>query len=56
MRQPEQKLIFELSQDGRIGHALPELDIPEVPVEDILADECIRKEEPGFQRFLNFSS
>ncbi|MFC5713339.1 aminomethyl-transferring glycine dehydrogenase subunit GcvPB [Thalassorhabdus alkalitolerans] len=47
MRQPEQKLIFELSQDGRIGHALPELDIPEVPVEDILADECIRKEEPG---------
>ncbi|MBU8908996.1 aminomethyl-transferring glycine dehydrogenase subunit GcvPB [Desertibacillus haloalkaliphilus] len=46
MRQKDQALVFELSKQGRIGHSLPEQDIPEEPLDDLLPTEFIRKEEP----------
>ncbi|WP_368503839.1 aminomethyl-transferring glycine dehydrogenase subunit GcvPB [Alkalihalophilus sp. As8PL] len=45
MNNQDQPLIFELSKEGRIGHSLPDLDIPVEPLEDLLPDEYIRKEE-----------
>lgn len=45
MRTKEQPLIFELSRKGRKGDSLPELDVPEVSVEELLEDSYIRKEE-----------
>ncbi|WP_078552894.1 aminomethyl-transferring glycine dehydrogenase subunit GcvPB [Bacillus alkalicellulosilyticus] len=42
-----QPLIFELSKEGRIGHSLPELDIPEQSLEDLIPSEFIRTEDPG---------
>ncbi len=40
------KVIFELSEDGRRGYTLPKLTFPEKPIEDILPDEFLRKEPP----------
>lgn len=45
MRTKEQPLIFELSRKGRKGDSLPELDVPDVSVEELLEDSYIRKEE-----------
>ncbi|MDV2685122.1 aminomethyl-transferring glycine dehydrogenase subunit GcvPB [Alkalihalophilus lindianensis] len=45
MNNQDQPLIFELSKEGRIGHSLPDLDIPVEPLENLLPDEYIRKEE-----------
>lgn len=42
----EQPLIFELSKAGRIGYSLPEADVPEVDVEQLLPKEYIRETEP----------
>ncbi|MGY4690262.1 aminomethyl-transferring glycine dehydrogenase subunit GcvPB [Salibacterium sp. K-3] len=42
----EQPLVFEWSREGRTGHSLPENDVPETAVEDLLPREYIRKEEP----------
>lgn len=40
-----QALIFELSKPGRIGYSLPEMDIPEVELSDLLPAEYIRQED-----------
>jgi len=39
------KLIFELSKEGRKAYTLPKLDIEEKPLEDILPQQMMRKEE-----------
>lgn len=39
------KVIFELSSEGRRGYKLPKLDVPEVKLEEILPENLIRKEE-----------
>ncbi|WP_100373455.1 aminomethyl-transferring glycine dehydrogenase subunit GcvPB [Bacillus sp. FJAT-45037] len=43
MNNQDQPLVFELSKEGRIGHSLPELDIPTEPLEDLLPSEFIRE-------------
>ncbi len=43
MRNKEQLLIFEQSREGRVGHSLPLLDVPEERLEDLLPNEYIRK-------------
>jgi len=40
------KIIFELSENGRRGYTLPQLTFPEKPIEDILPDKFLRKEPP----------
>ncbi|WP_026689294.1 aminomethyl-transferring glycine dehydrogenase subunit GcvPB [Alteribacter aurantiacus] len=42
MSNENQALIFELSQEGRIGHSLPELDIPEKSLDDLLPESFQR--------------
>ncbi|MFB5662023.1 aminomethyl-transferring glycine dehydrogenase subunit GcvPB [Alteribacillus sp. HJP-4] len=44
--QQEMALIFELSRDGRTGYSLPEQDVPEVNLDEILPSDCVRKNEP----------
>jgi len=39
------KLIFELSKGGRKAYTLPRLDVEEKPLEDILPQQMMRKEE-----------
>ena len=39
------KIIFELSSEGRIGYKLPELDVPEVNLEEVLPKNFIRESE-----------
>ncbi|AIS51445.1 glycine dehydrogenase (decarboxylating) subunit 2 [Thermoanaerobacter kivui] len=39
------KLIFELSKEGRKAYTLPKLDVEEKPLEDILPQQMMRKEE-----------
>ncbi len=46
MNKQDQPLIFEQTKPGRIGYSLPEMDIPEVLVTDLLPEEFIRTEEP----------
>ena len=36
------KLIFELSKEGRIGHVLPETDVPVVPREELIPRNYLR--------------
>ncbi|RDF61964.1 aminomethyl-transferring glycine dehydrogenase subunit GcvPB, partial [Acinetobacter baumannii] len=45
MNNQDQALIFELSREGRVGYSLPELDVPEMEVEDLLSDSYIRDED-----------
>ncbi len=43
-------LIFELSQEGRMGHMLPTLEPEiegEIPTEDLVPESILRTEEPG---------
>ena len=40
-------LIFERSTPGRRGYRLPELDVPEVPVNDVIPEEFLRDEAPA---------
>ena len=40
-------LIFERSTPGRRGYRLPELDVPEVPVTDLIPEEFLRDEAPA---------
>ena len=44
MHKDDQALIFELSTEGRIGYSLPELDVPEVDLTDLLPEGYIREE------------
>lgn len=43
MHKDNQPLIFELSTEGRIGYSLPELDVPEVNLNDFLPEGMVRK-------------
>ncbi|WP_019154479.1 aminomethyl-transferring glycine dehydrogenase subunit GcvPB [Robertmurraya massiliosenegalensis] len=45
MHKEDQALIFELSKRGRIGYSLPEMDIPEVDVSELLPEDYVREEE-----------
>lgn len=47
MNNQDQPLIFELSKPGRIGYSLPEVDVPQVDVKDIIPSDYIRSEEPN---------
>lgn len=44
MHKDNQPLIFEITKEGRIGYSLPELDVPELDVSDLLPEGFIRKE------------
>lgn len=46
MHKSDQPLIFELSKPGRVGYSLPDLDVPEVPLESLIPADYIRTEEP----------
>ncbi|WP_100488256.1 aminomethyl-transferring glycine dehydrogenase subunit GcvPB [Sporolactobacillus pectinivorans] len=48
MPDQNQPLIFEESKKGRIAFSLPELDIPEMPLDSMVPDEYLRKNEPEF--------
>ncbi|SDO45480.1 aminomethyl-transferring glycine dehydrogenase subunit GcvPB [Halobacillus aidingensis] len=39
-------LIFELSQESRTGYSLPEFDVPETEVDDMIGEAYVRKSEP----------
>ncbi|MGR9049392.1 aminomethyl-transferring glycine dehydrogenase subunit GcvPB [Halobacillus faecis] len=39
-------LIFELSQESRTGYSLPEFDVPETNVDDVIGEAYVRKSEP----------
>ncbi|WP_449621337.1 aminomethyl-transferring glycine dehydrogenase subunit GcvPB [Robertmurraya sp. Marseille-Q9965] len=45
MHKEDQALIFELSTPGRIGYSLPEMDIPEVDVNELFPEGYLREEE-----------
>ncbi len=45
MNNQDQTLIFEISTPGRIGYSLPEMDVTELTLEEILPTEYIRAEE-----------
>jgi glycine dehydrogenase subunit 2 len=46
MNNQDQSLIFEVSKEGRVGYSLPELDVPETDVTDVL-DEAYLRDEPA---------
>ncbi|MBS8264868.1 glycine dehydrogenase subunit 2 [Mesobacillus boroniphilus] len=46
MHKEDQPLIFELSTPGRVGYSLPEMDIPEVDLSELLPEGFLREEEP----------
>ncbi|SDG12962.1 aminomethyl-transferring glycine dehydrogenase subunit GcvPB [Desulfosporosinus hippei] len=39
-------LIFDLSADGRTAVSLPACDVPEVPIENLIPESLLRKQEP----------
>ncbi|MFB6465839.1 aminomethyl-transferring glycine dehydrogenase subunit GcvPB [Cytobacillus sp. Hz8] len=45
MHKQDQPLIFELSKEGRIGYSLPEMDVPEVNMEEFIPSEYLRQED-----------
>jgi glycine dehydrogenase subunit 2 len=46
MHKEDQPLIFELSTPGRVGYSLPEMDIPEADLSELLPEGFLREEEP----------
>lgn len=46
MNEKNQPLIFELSKEGRIGHSLPEMDIEEINMDELIPTKHQRKESP----------
>jgi glycine dehydrogenase subunit 2 len=38
----EKALIFEMSQPGRVAYSLPESDVPEIPLEEVIPAELLR--------------
>ncbi|MDX5475689.1 MAG: aminomethyl-transferring glycine dehydrogenase subunit GcvPB [Bacillaceae bacterium] len=46
-KQQDQPLIFETSKEGRIGYSLPENDVPEISLTDVIPNDYIRVEEPN---------
>lgn len=47
------KLIFEVSEVGRTGYRLPELDV-ECNIEEVIASEYLTKEELNFPEVSEF--
>ncbi|HZG72406.1 MAG TPA: aminomethyl-transferring glycine dehydrogenase subunit GcvPB [Chondromyces sp.] len=45
MNKKDQPLIFELSREGRIGYSLPELDVPQANLSEILPADFVRTED-----------
>lgn len=45
MHNENQPLIFELTKEGRVGYSLPELDVPEVDLSELLPADAIRETE-----------
>ncbi|WP_100331543.1 aminomethyl-transferring glycine dehydrogenase subunit GcvPB [Bacillus xiapuensis] len=46
MNNKDQLLIFEMSQSGRVGYSLPELDVPEQDLSQLLPPGFVRGREP----------
>ncbi|TYS40183.1 aminomethyl-transferring glycine dehydrogenase subunit GcvPB [Bacillus infantis] len=46
MHNQDQPLIFEISKPGRTGYSLPDLDVPEVDLAELLPEGYLREEEP----------
>jgi len=46
MHKDDQALIFEVSKAGRIGFSLPEMDVPETDINELIPEGYIRVEEP----------
>lgn len=44
MHNEDQALVFELSKPGRVGYSLPEMDVPEVDLSELIPDGYIREE------------
>ncbi|WP_203333010.1 aminomethyl-transferring glycine dehydrogenase subunit GcvPB [Planococcus beigongshangi] len=44
MHKDNQPLIFEMTKEGRVGYSLPELDVPEIDLADLLPEGLIRVE------------
>ncbi|MCF6336042.1 MAG: aminomethyl-transferring glycine dehydrogenase subunit GcvPB, partial [Spirochaetales bacterium] len=40
------KLIFELSSDGRTGYRFPDLDVPAAPLEESVSTSLLRNSKP----------
>ncbi|MGM9927346.1 MAG: aminomethyl-transferring glycine dehydrogenase subunit GcvPB [Bacillus sp. (in: firmicutes)] len=47
MSKQNQPLIFETSVEGRIGYSLPEMDIDQVDIHDIIPSSYLRTQEPN---------
>lgn len=47
MHKDDQALIFELSKPGRIGYSLPEMDVPETDIHELIPEGYLREEEPA---------
>ena len=45
MNRKDQALIFEISQEGRQGYSLPDLDVPEVDINELIPSEFQREAE-----------
>lgn len=43
-KQKEKALIFEMSKPGRVAYSLPELDVPEVDVAEVIPDSFLRQQ------------
>ncbi|HLR11191.1 MAG TPA: aminomethyl-transferring glycine dehydrogenase subunit GcvPB [Sporosarcina sp.] len=46
MHKEDQSLIFEITKEGRVGYSLPELDVPEVSLDELLPAD-FKREEPA---------
>ncbi|WP_449536922.1 aminomethyl-transferring glycine dehydrogenase subunit GcvPB [Ferdinandcohnia sp. Marseille-Q9671] len=46
MSKQDQPLIFELTKSGRVGYSLPDLDVPEVNIDEVIPADYLRVEEP----------
>ncbi|OIK11757.1 glycine dehydrogenase (aminomethyl-transferring) [Bacillus sp. MUM 116] len=46
MLNQDQALIFELSTPGRVGYSLPEMDVTELDLNDLLPEGYLRADEP----------
>ncbi|KIY21140.1 MULTISPECIES: aminomethyl-transferring glycine dehydrogenase subunit GcvPB [Mesobacillus] len=46
MHKEDQPLIFELSTPGRVGYSLPEMDVPEADLTDLLPEGFLREDDP----------
>ncbi|MDR6998720.1 aminomethyl-transferring glycine dehydrogenase subunit GcvPB [Neobacillus niacini] len=46
MHNQDQALIFELSTPDRVGYSLPEMDVPELELNDLLPEGYLRADEP----------